>query len=426
SGAARGASAALRVTVTDLEGRRVLSRLVTAGPPDGFGGFVLTAGELSAGANDFGRLGRMAAPEGFVWRGTELLPAGGIGIAAGGVVSDGFYTNTLGRYDIKQFGPAADTDWAPQRTATDAQPATADVRFDDFESLEAAGLEVTGRYEATDSGGVGALGLSLTVTNRSGNGYSDVVVGTLADWDLAGGETVRWAPEIEALIAEPIGGTGSEAITLLASDTTVNAKVALPLGTPGNASFYEAGSGVLADSLVDAVKLDLLRGGSPGSLPGAGTATDNAALLGAGPFDLPAGGSVTVRFWLLAAPDEDAAAARLGELRAEDAPPPPGGGDAFAAEPPYPNPFEPGDGVVRFPYTLSDADIDAGGDMALEIYDLAGRRLYRDRQPLAPGGAPPAFTWDGRLGGGEDVAAGVYLYVIRLDDETVSGRVLAR
>lgn len=426
SGAARGASATLRVTVMDRDGSRALSRLVATGPPDSFGGFVLTAGQLSAGANDFGRLGRMAATEGFVWQGTELLPAGGIAVAAGGVVSDGFYANTLGRYDIKRFGPAADTDWAPQRAATDVQPTTADVRFDDFESLEAAGLEVTGGYEVTDSGGVGALGLALTVRNRGGTGYSDVVVGTLADWDLAGGETVRWAPTIEALIAEPIGGTGAEGIALLASDTTVNANVALPLGTPGNVSFYQAGSGVLADSLVDAVKLDLLRGGSSASLPGAGTATDNAALLGAGPFDLPAGGAITVRFWLLAAPDEGTAAARLAELRAEDTPPPPGQGEDFAAEPPYPNPFEPGEGVVRFPYTLSDADVDAGGDMAFEIYDLAGRRLYRDRQPLAPGGAPPAFSWNGRLAGGEEVADGMYLYVIRLNDETVSGRILAR
>ncbi len=426
SGAARGERAAVRVIVTDTEGRRVLSRLVTAGPPDSFGGFVLTAGQLSAGANDFGRLGRMAATEGFVWQGTELLPAGGIAVVAGGTVSDGFYSNTLGRYDIKRFGPAADTDWAPQRAATDVQPATADVRFDDFESLEAAGLEVSGRYEATDSGGVGALGLALTVRNRKGTGYSDLVVGALADWDLAGGETVRFAPEIEALVAEPIGGSGDEGITLLASDTTVNASVELPLGTPGGVSFYETGSGVLADSLVDAVKLDLLRGGSPASLPGAGTATDNAALLGTGPFDLPAGASITVRFWLLAAPDEATAAARLAELRAEDVPPPPGQGDAFAAEPPYPNPFDPGEGVVRFPYSLSGADVDAGGDMALEIYDLAGRRLYRDRQPLAPGGAPPVFSWDGRLAGGEEVASGVYLYVIRLNDETVSGRILAR
>jgi hypothetical protein len=212
-------------------------------------------------------------------------------------------------------------------------------------------------------------------------------------------------------------------VTLLASDTTVSATVELPLGTPGAAQFYEAGSGVLADSLLDTVKLDLVRGGSP-MLPGAGTALDNAALLGVGPFDVAAGATVTVRFWLLAAPDEAAGAARLEELRAEDVPPPPTDGDAFAALPPYPNPFRPGDGVVRFPYTLSDADAEAGGEISLEIYDLSGRRLLRDRRTLPPGGAAPAFTWDGRLDAGRDAASGMYLYVIQLGDETVSGRVL--
>lgn len=417
-----GEGASVRVTVTDGTGALVLSRLVFAGPPDAFGGFVLAAGELAAGANDFGRLGRIAAPQGFVWQGTELLPAGAIAVAAGDVVSDGMYATTLGRADLKAFGPAAETDWAPQRPFTDVEAATADVRFDDFEALAPAELEVTGHYEASESGGAGALGAVLTVRNRGPASRSDVVVGLLADWDLEGGEAIRWDPATEALIAEAGSGTGP--ITVLAADTTVGAHAELPLGTPDAAAIYAAGSGVLADSLTDDTKLALLRGGSAASLPGAGTATDNAALLGVGPFDLAAGESLTVRFWLLAAPDETVAAARLAELRAEDPPPPPAQGDAFAALPPYPNPLRVGEGTVRFPFTLSEADADAGGEMALEIYDLAGRRLYRDRRPMAAGGQPPEFTWDGRLDGGVDAAAGMYLYVIRLDDRTVSGRVL--
>ena len=417
---AEGAS--VRVTVTDDGGALVLSRLVFAGPPDAFGGFVLAAGELAAGANDFGRLGRIAAPQGFVWQGTDLLPAGGIAVVAGDVVSDGLFVTTLSRADLKRFGPAAETDWAPQRSFTDVEAATADVRFDDFEALAPAELEVTGRYEASESGGVGALGAALTVRNRGTAPRSDVVVGLLADWDLVGGETVRWDPAIEALITE--AGNGSGPIAVLAADTTIGAHVELPLGTPDAGGFYGAGSGVLADSLTEEMKLDLLRGGSAAALPGAGTATDNAALLGAGPFDLPAGSTVTVRFWLLAAPDEAAAATRLAELRAEDPLPPPSAGDAFAALAPYPNPLHVGEGIVRFPFTLSEADAEAGGDMALEIYDLAGRRLYRDRRPMAPGAQPPEFTWDGRLGGGVEAAAGMYLYVIRFDDRTVSGRVL--
>ncbi|MFW6039540.1 MAG: S8 family serine peptidase, partial [Gemmatimonadota bacterium] len=421
-GSAPGEGTSVRVTVTDGTGAPALSRLVFAGPPDAFGGFVLAAGELAAGANDFGRLGRIAAPQGFVWEGTELLPAGAIAVAAGDVVSDGMYATTLGRADLKASGPAAETDWAPQRPFTDVEAATADVRFDDFEALTPAEIEVTGSYEASESAGVGALAAALTVRNRGAASRSDVVVGLLADWDLEDGESVRWEPAIEALVTE--AGGASSPITVLAADTTVVAHAELPLGTPDAGGIYQAGSGVLADSLTDEVKLDLLRGGSTATLPGAGTAADNAALLGVGPFDLGAGESLTVRFWLLAAPDESAATGRLAELRAEEPPPPPAEGDAFAALPPYPNPLRVGEGLVRFPYTLSEADADGGGDMALEIYDLAGRRLYRDRRPMAPGGQPPEFTWDGRLDGGVDAASGVYLYVIRFDDRTVSGRVL--
>ena len=61
-----------------------------------------------------------------------------------------------------------------------------------------------------------------------------------------------------------------------------------------------------------------MRAGS--SLPGAGTATDNAALIGLGPFDVAAGGTVTVRIWLLAAPDE-ALEAELSRQQARGAPP---------------------------------------------------------------------------------------------------------
>lgn len=421
--AAPEAGVSIRVTVTGRAGDVVLSRLVRAGPPDGFGGFVLTAGDVSAGANDFGRLGRIAAPEGFRWRGTELLPAGGIAVSAGGRISDGFYVSTLGRSDLKTFGPAVETDWAPQRSFTDVAATEAQVRFDDLEALLPVGLEVTGRYEATDVSGVGALGLVLTVRNRSSQSYTDVTAGLLADWDLSGGEHVTWEPEAEALVTDGIVAGGP--VTVLAADTTVRAHVELPLGTPGTGGFYEPGSGVLADSIVDAIKLDLLGGGAAGSLPGAGTATDNAALLAVGPFDLAAGASLTTRFWLLAAADTPSALARLAQLRAEVLPPPPGtGGDVFAALPPYPNPLRVGEGTIRFPYTLSDAAADAGGDMALEVYDLSGRRLYRQRASLAPGGTPPELTWDGRLAGGVEAASGVYLYVIRLDERTVSGRVL--
>ena len=207
-------------------------------------------------------------------------------------------------------------------------------------------------------------------------------------------------------------------------DTIVVAHEEIPLGTPGAGGLYVAGSGVLADSLTDPVKLSLLRGAPGSSLPGSGTATDNAALLGLGPFDVMAGGTVSVRFWLLSAPDEAAAADRLTELREQAPPPTNGAGGEFAVQPPFPNPLTVGQGVMRFPFTLPDADAALGGELRLEIYDLAGRRLVRDRRTLAPGGVLPVFTWDGRLGGGRDAAAGVYLYVIRLGDRAVSGRLI--
>jgi hypothetical protein len=411
----------LRVVVSG-SGGVVLSRLVFAGPPDLFGGFVLSAGQLSAGANDFGRLGRIAALSGFVWQGVELLPAAGLAVAAGSVISDGMYATTLGRSDLKRFAPAAETDWAPSRTATDVQPTTAVVRFDDFEALTPAGVDVTATYEATESGGAGALAAFLTITNRSGQRIPDMAVGLLADWDLGSGESVRWSPELAALVSEPLSGAGP--VTVLAGDSPVVANEEIPLGIPGAFDVYIGGTGVLADSLTDPVKLSLMRGTPGSSLPGSGTATDNAALLGLGPFDVSSGGAVSVRFWLLAAPDEATAAARLAELRAEAPPPPGGDGTAFAALPPFPNPLRVGVDVTRFPFTLPESDVDRGGDLSLEVYDLGGRRLVRDRRTLAPGGVLPEFTWDGLLGGGREAAAGVYLYVIRFDDRVVSGRLL--
>ncbi|MDH3297834.1 MAG: S8 family serine peptidase [Gemmatimonadota bacterium] len=411
----------VRVIVSDAGGV-LLSRLVFAGPPDLFGGFVLTAGQLSAGANDFGRLGRIAALSGFVWQGIELLPAAGLAVAAGPVVSDGMYATTLGRSDLKVFAPAAETDWAPSRSSTDVQPNSAVVRFDDFEALTPAGIEVSATYRVTESAGVGALSASFTAANRSGQRIPDVAIGLLADWDLGSGETVRWSPELAALVTEPASGGGP--ITILAGDTTVVARAEIPLGIRGALDEYIGGSGVLADSLTDPVKLSLMRGTPASSLPGSGSATDNAALLGLGPFDVAAGGAVSVRFWLLVAPDEAAAAVRLTELRDEMPPPPGGDGTQFAALPPFPNPLRVGDGVVRFPFSLADADIERGGDMRLEVYDLGGRRLVRQTRTLAPGGSLPEFTWDGRLDRGREAAAGVYLYVIRFGDRAVSGRLL--
>lgn len=413
---------ALEVEALDAGGAPALSALVLVAPPNLFGGFVLEAGDLRAGGNDFGRLGVVAAADGFSWRGTEMLPAGGLGVAVADRISDAFYVTTLGRHDLKVRAAAIDTDWAPQRTATDVRPASADVRFDDFEALVPVGVEVRARLAASDSGGVGALAVTARVRNRSGATRSDLRVALLADWDLPDGETLRWSPTLRAVVAEP-GGGGP--IALVAGEDVAGAAGAdLPLGTPGAGAAYLPDSGVLWESLPEETKLALVRGGSGAGLPGAATATDRAALLALGPFTLSNGEETVVRFWLLAAPDEASAAGRLEELRAEPVEPPDGGGDAFRVEPPYPNPLRIGEGTITFPYAVPAEEIGAGAQLALEIYDLSGRRLYRRSEPVATAGSLPVFSWDGRLDDGSPAAAGIYHFVMRWNAETRSGRIM--
>jgi len=412
----------VRVAVTDAAGGIVLSRVLFSGPPNLFGGFILEAGDLAAGGNDFGRFGRVAAFRGFEWRGTDLLTAGGIAVAGAGRLSDGFYTTSLGRADLKTSAPAIETDWAPTRSETDVEPARAEYRFDDLQALLPLGLEVRGESRASDSGGVGALTVVVTVRNLSGARLGDATPAFLADWDLAGGETVRWSTELQALVSEPLAGTGP--ITVLASEGAVVGRPSVPLGTPVVGGAYELDSGVLVDTFAESDKLALVRGADPSGLPGFSTATDRAALISVGPFDLAAGESRTVRFWLLAAQTEEEAAARLRELRDEPIEPP--GPDArFEIEPPYPNPLRTGSGrVMNFPYSVPESAREEGRSLVFEVYDVAGRRLVRQTHVLTPGGALPRLTWDGLLAGGLEAASGAYLFVLRLDEESRSGRLL--
>ncbi len=407
----------LQVTVLDRSGSTVLSRSVYVAPPNLFGAYVLEDGDLAAGGNDFGRFGRVAAFQGFSWKGREMLPAAAFFVAGGGRISDGMYSTVLGRSDLKSSPPAAETDWAPRRSLTDVEPARASFHFDDFEALQPIGLEVAARAEATDRNGVGAVTLTATIRNLSGGRIADLLPGMFVDWDFGSGETAAWSPQLEALVSAPTDSTAPVAV--LAGDHDPVARAAVPLGTPGPGRFYEAGSGVLVSELTESVKLDLARGMPPDGLPGFGAATDQAQLLSVGPFDLETGQAVTVRFWFLAADSEQAAAARLAELRAEQVQPP-GLTDSFAIEPPFPNPLRVGQGVMTFSYSVPES---AGGDeLVFEIYDVAGRRLVRQRITVPAAGAPPRVTWDGRLDGGREAASGVYLFVFRLGEETRSGR----
>jgi len=417
-------SRVVHAVVFDLSGSVLLSRSLVLTPPGIFGGFILTAGALNAGANNFGRMGQVAAFKGFEWRGEELLPSASFVVAGGGRLSDGMYSTVEGRPALKTQPPAVETDWAPSRSATDVQPASADVRFDDFEALTPVGVEVSERLEASESGGVGALALTARIRNASGARIQDLTPGVFADWDLNGGEMIRWSPELRALIAEPIAGGGP--VTLLAGDTTEIAFTSVPLGTPGSTGFYDAGSGVLATEFAETDKIDLVRGLPADGLPGAGTATDQASLLSVGPLDLAVGNTAVVRFWLLVADSESEAGTRLAELRAAAPPAPPSGG-RFKALFPFPNPLRIGQGRITFPFDLPAPLRTAGAKISFELYDVAGRRILRQRFPVDAAASLPVLTWDGRLKGGRQAAAGVYLYVFRLQgavSEVQSGRVM--
>jgi hypothetical protein len=79
---------------------------------------------------------------------------------------------------------------------------------------------------------------------------------------------------------------------------------------------------------------------------------------------------------------------------------------------------------MNFPYTVPESAREDGRSLILEVYDVAGRRLVRQTHVLTPGGALPRLTWDGLLAGGLEAASGAYLFVVRLGDESRSGRLM--
>ncbi len=416
---------AIRLLVADGTGRPLVTRTLLGAPPDLTGGFVLTAGGLEAGGNDFGRLGQIAAPRGFVFRGQDLLTGGSFFLAANGRISDGIYLTVEGLPGLKAEPPAAETDWAPVRHLTDVSAAEVTFQFDDGEALVPLGVSVDVRMQASEQSGVAALEVVAVVRNTGTRALSNVSPGVFADWDLAGGETVEYSVENEALIARPLAG-GPE-VAILAGEGAPRGFAAVPLGTPDPFGSYVAGSGVLADGeFADSTKARLAEGGTAANLPGAGTAEDQSQLLSVGPLAIAIGASELVRFWLLVADDESAAVARLTELRAAAPipPPTPGPGLGLVLLPPFPNPLTIGQGSVSFPYTVSDRLRRPGAEIVFEIYDVSGRRLVSQTLPIGGAGPLTVPTWDGMLGGSRPAAAGVYPYVFRLGDQTQSGRIM--
>ena len=415
----------LRIVARDANGAILLARTLLLDPPDLEGGFVLQAGGLEAGANDFARLGLIAAAKGFVVQGQDLLPAGAFFVTSGGRISDGIYETVEGLPGLKTEPPAAATDWGPDRTATDVQGSEATFRFDDREAILPVGVSVDTRMEATDVGGVAALEIVAVVRNDGSSTVTDLTPGVFADWDLQGGEDITWSPQNEALVARSRSGSGP--VALLAGEQLPRGHTAVPLGTPDSFGTYLPGSGLIADgTFPDSIKAALAEGRPADNLPGAGTATDQGQLLSIGPVSVAAGSTELVRFWLLVAPTENDAFQRLTELRgtAPIPPPTPSPGEGFVLLPPFPNPLTVGDGVMRFPYSVPQEARDAGTQMTFEIYDVSGRRMVEERFSVSGSGALPVPTWDGRLSGSQPAAAGVYLYVMRLGSEKRSGRLM--
>ena len=95
----------------------------------------------------------------------------------------------------------------------------------------------------------------------------------------------------------------------------------------------------------------------------------------------------------------------------------PVGGDLLADLTVAPNPFTPnGDGVndsTAVSYKLRE--VTAAREVSLEIYDLAGRLVYRRIAEPSTHGGNKELTWDGRTEAGDLVAPGTYLYRLRLD-----------
>ncbi len=196
------------------------------------------------------------------------------------------------------------------------------------------------------------------------------------------------------------------------------------LAVRGPTGFYEQDSGVLWNVFTEPVKLALIQNGTGPGLPGAETATDRAAMIAFPPVSLAAGSEVVVRFWLLAAQDETAAAARLLALRAEPIDPPHGGGDRFVVDPPYPNPLKVGEGIMKFPVEIPSGSIGTGSSLELEVFDWRVGDCTGRAGTSRPPGPHRVLTWDGLLDDGRPAAAGVYMYVVTFDGVTRTGRLM--
>ncbi len=90
---------------------------------------------------------------------------------------------------------------------------------------------------------------------------------------------------------------------------------------------------------------------------------------------------------------------------------------ALALSPASPNPFA---GRTRIAFALP-----AAGDVSIELYDAAGRRVTAVFQGRLPGGEHEV-SWDGRDASGHEVAAGIYFVRLMHGQEEITGSKLVK
>ena len=88
---------------------------------------------------------------------------------------------------------------------------------------------------------------------------------------------------------------------------------------------------------------------------------------------------------------------------------------AFELLPNYPNPFN---ATTVIPFSLPRSEI-----VQLAVYNLAGQRLLDLMAGRRPAGIHQV-TWDGRDGGGRDLASGTYVLLLRAGGRERSRKVL--
>jgi flagellar hook assembly protein FlgD len=64
----------------------------------------------------------------------------------------------------------------------------------------------------------------------------------------------------------------------------------------------------------------------------------------------------------------------------------------------------------------------ANGDVTLEVYDVAGRRVRSEQRSLAAGWQ--AVTFDGRDGNGRALPSGVYFYRVSAAGQTRTAKMV--